>query len=107
MEQNLGEKKLSSKPGDSLLLDISDSERLFISHVHIYTLREMKIYKEGARTYQQCKNCPDTELTLDRQFSCPTILVILQRITDCSQHDLYSDICLDLADVVYRTFGLT
>ncbi|GFS78802.1 hypothetical protein TNCV_3149321 [Trichonephila clavipes] len=65
-------------------------------------LRGMKIHRDGTRTYLQCRNYPDTELTSDYLFFCPAILAILQRISDCPQDDLYSDNCLDVTDV----FGL-
>ena len=70
-------------------------------------LRGMKIYRNRTTKYLRCRNCdPHTKLLPEHLFSCPIILAILQQISDCPQEDHYSDICLDLAEAVFRTFGL-
>ncbi len=67
--------------------------------------RGMKIHSDGTRTYCLCKNCPDIELTPKHLFNCPAILAQLQQISDNPWADLYEENCLQIADVVYRTFG--
>ncbi|GFV43939.1 uncharacterized protein TNCV_492641 [Trichonephila clavipes] len=42
--------------------------------------REMKINRYGRRTYRNCDNSPDTELTSAHIFDCPAILSALQEI---------------------------
>ncbi|GFW28117.1 hypothetical protein TNCV_2817951 [Trichonephila clavipes] len=38
----------------------------------------MKFASDGRRTYRNCDNCLDAELTPDHAFDCPAILAALQ-----------------------------
>ena len=40
--------------------------------------RRMKIDAYGNKTYRNCDNCPDTELTTPHVFACPAILADTQ-----------------------------
>ncbi|GBL75312.1 hypothetical protein AVEN_194529-1 [Araneus ventricosus] len=50
----------------------------------------MRIYVNGERTYAQCSPCPDTELSPNHIFDCPTILRVWQGVYFSPAEELYS-----------------
>ncbi|GFW40828.1 uncharacterized protein TNCV_4368761 [Trichonephila clavipes] len=54
--------------------------------------RGVKIDRDGRRTYKNCDNCSDTELTRAHIFDCPAIFSALSEIEALfSTRNLYAD----------------
>ncbi|GFX30057.1 uncharacterized protein TNCV_2617681 [Trichonephila clavipes] len=64
----------------------------------------MKIDRDGRRTYRNCDNCLDTELTPVHIFDCPTVLASLQELEVLfSLRNLYGDDIEQIARTVIWT----
>ncbi|UYV66407.1 K02A2.6-like [Cordylochernes scorpioides] len=62
----------------------------------------MKINPDMTRSYRNCNNCHNTQLTRDHIYSCPAILTALYMTDINSLEDIHTDKAPQLAGIVIR-----